>query len=125
MLEADGMAEVRGVACFASLCLAATCCTTSVVAGQLPDAALLLCAVLRRVVPTMGTPRPPPAQPLQVSIARCDSHELFRSVQDTRGVVVLLRRGGSFLPQPHQLSTSLRSQSDGSEGDGSSSPLLD
>ncbi|PSC68534.1 hypothetical protein C2E20_7868 [Micractinium conductrix] len=61
----------------------------------------------------------------EVSIARCDSHELFRSVQDTRGVVVLLRRGGSFLPQPHQLSTSLRSQSDGSEGDGSSSPLLD
>jgi len=65
-----------------------------------------------------------------VSIARCDSHELFRSVQDVCAVVVLLRRGGSFLPQPHQLSTSLRSQPEGSIGGasptaGSSDPMFD
>lgn len=46
-------------------------------------------------------------------MARCDSHALFRSVQDARGVVVLLRPpqqpgGSSFLPQPHQLATALR-----------------
>ncbi|KAL4437392.1 hypothetical protein ABPG75_004531 [Micractinium tetrahymenae] len=52
----------------------------------------------------------------QVSIARCDSHELFRSVQDVKAVVVLLRRGGAFLPQPHQLATSLRSQPEGGQG---------
>lgn len=33
-------------------------------------------------------------------------------MQDVRGVVVLLRRGGPLLPQPHQLATSLRSQPD-------------
>lgn len=68
---------------------------------------------------------------LQVSIARCDSHELFRTVQDVRAVVVLLRRGGSFLPQPHQLATSLRSQPEGnglpgdSSSGGSDQPMFD
>ncbi len=47
--------------------------------------------------------------PVQVSVARCDSHELFRSMQSVRGVVVLLRCGCA-LPQPAQLSTSLRGQ---------------
>ena len=54
-------------------------------------------------------------------MARCDSHELFRATQDTRAVVVLLRRGGDFLPQPHQLATSLRSES----GTPGSSQLFD
>lgn len=70
----------------------------------------------------------------QVSIARCDSHELFRGVQDVKAVVVLLRRGGPLLPQPHQLATSLRSQPEGGEGGGepgsqgrrgSSDPMFD
>lgn len=67
-----------------------------------------------------------PACCLQVSIARCDSHELFRTVQDVRGVVVLLRAGGAFLPQPHQLATSLRSEADagGAAGPGDQ-PLFD
>jgi hypothetical protein len=60
---------------------------------------------------------------LQVSIARCNSHALFRSVQDVKAVVVLLRGGGSFLPQPHQLSTSLRSHPEA--GGGGGEPLFD
>ena len=64
--------------------------------------------------PTHKPCRLPACCPVQVNIARCDSHELFRSVQDVRGVVVLLPRGGDFLPQPHQLSTSLRAQTDAS-----------
>lgn len=59
----------------------------------------------------------------EVSIARCNSHALFRSVQDVKAVVVLLRGGGSFLPQPHQLSTSLRSQPEA--GGGGGEPLFD
>lgn len=66
------------------------------------------------------------ASPLQVSIARCDSHELFRSVQDVRAVVVLLRRNGAFLPQPHQLATSLRSQAEeGGEPGSDGQPMFD
>lgn len=64
----------------------------------------------------------PASPPLQVSIVRCDSHELFRSVQDVRGVVVLLRAGGDLLPQPHQLATSLRSQAEDAAG---GQPLFD
>ncbi len=72
--------------------------------------------------------------PLQVSIARCDSHELFRSVQDVKAVVVLLRRGGPLLPQPQQLATSLRSPPESGDsagkpgshgGRGSSDPMFD
>lgn len=62
----------------------------------------------------------------EVSIARCDSHELFRSVQDVRAVVVLLRRNGAFLPQPHQLATSLRSQAEeGGEPGSDGQPMFD
>lgn len=71
-----------------------------------------------------------PLHPLmrpQVSVARCDSHELFRTVQDVRAVVVLLRRQegpAAFLLQPHQLATSLRR---GEEGGGGAvgQPLFD
>jgi hypothetical protein len=63
----------------------------------------------------------------QVSVARCDSHELFRTVQDVHAVVVLLRRqeGPSpFLPQPHQLATALRrGEEAGSSASGQ--PLFD
>ncbi|EFN60161.1 expressed protein [Chlorella variabilis] len=62
----------------------------------------------------------------EVSMARCDSHDLFRSVQDVRGVVVLLRAGGAFLPQPHQLAASLRSTpGGGAGGGGGGEPLFD
>lgn len=44
---------------------------------------------------------------MQMLIARCDSHELFRTVEGVRGCVVLLRRGCN-LPLPEQLATSLR-----------------
>ena len=56
-------------------------------------------------------PPPPPAlpHPPQVTVARCDSHALFRNARDVRSMVVLLRRGCS-LPQPHQLATSLQAQ---------------
>lgn len=50
---------------------------------------------------------------LQVAVAQCDSHALFRSVQGAAGVVVLLRplaAEDDFLPQPHQLATALRGQ---------------
>jgi hypothetical protein len=43
----------------------------------------------------------------RVSVARCDSHELFRDVQGVQGVVVLIRRGGS-VPRPHQLAAAVR-----------------
>jgi hypothetical protein len=46
---------------------------------------------------------------MQVFIARCDSHELFRTVQGVRGCVVLFRRDCT-LPMPEQLATSLRGQ---------------
>lgn len=62
-----------------------------------------------------------------MSIARCDSHELFRSVQDVRAVVVLLRRQegpAPFLPQPHQLATALR-RGDEAGGDAGGQPLFD
>lgn len=58
----------------------------------------------------------------EVGLVRCDSHELFRTVQDVRGVVVLLRGGRDFLPQPHQLATSLRTEAGGGS---SSGPLFD
>ncbi|KAL3144957.1 hypothetical protein ABBQ32_003463 [Trebouxia sp. C0010 RCD-2024] len=45
----------------------------------------------------------------QVMIAQCDSHNVFRNVQEVRGVVVLLRKGSS-VPMPHQLAVSLRSK---------------
>jgi hypothetical protein len=45
-----------------------------------------------------------------VSLARCDSHELFRTVREVKGVVVLLRRGCD-LPQPHELAGALRNRS--------------
>ena len=44
---------------------------------------------------------------LQVSTAHCDAHELFRHVQEVRGLVVLLR-AGSDIPQPDQLAVCLR-----------------
>lgn len=44
---------------------------------------------------------------LQTSIAQCDAHELFRHVQEVRGLVVLLR-SGTNIPQPDQLAVSLR-----------------
>ena len=44
-----------------------------------------------------------------VSIACCDSHKLFRAVQDVHAVVVYLRRQPeASLPLPDQLATSLR-----------------
>ena len=46
---------------------------------------------------------------LQVIIAECDSHDLFRNVQEVRGVVVLLRKG-SNVPMPQQLAVSLRNK---------------
>ena len=46
---------------------------------------------------------------LQVLIAQCDAHDLFRNVQEVRGVVVLLRTG-SNVPTPHQLAVSLRNK---------------
>lgn len=42
-----------------------------------------------------------------VAVARCDSHELFRSVQGAKGAVVLLRKGGK-VPFPHQLAAALK-----------------
>lgn len=44
---------------------------------------------------------------LQISIAQCDAHELFRHVQEVRGLIVLLR-AGSNIPRPDQLAVSLR-----------------
>lgn len=64
----------------------------------------------------------------QVSVARCDSHELFRTVQDVRAVVVLLRRQegpAPFLPQPHQLATSLRRGEEAGGSGASGQPLFD
>ncbi|GAB4814538.1 hypothetical protein N2152v2_001584 [Parachlorella kessleri] len=48
----------------------------------------------------------------EVSVASCNSHALFRSVQDARGVLVLVRPSSvdGWLPEPHQLATSLRGQ---------------
>ena len=46
---------------------------------------------------------------LQVIIAQCDAHDLFRNVQEVRGVVVLLRKG-SNVPMPHHLAVSLRNK---------------
>ena len=46
---------------------------------------------------------------LQVLIAQCDAHDVFRHVQDVRGVVVLLRKG-SNVPTPQQLAVSLRNK---------------
>lgn len=42
-----------------------------------------------------------------VAVARCDSHELFRSVQGVKGAVVLVRKGGK-VPFPHQLASALK-----------------
>lgn len=39
-------------------------------------------------------------------------------------MVVLLRRGGAFLPQPQQLATALRSEG-GASGNGSGQPMFD
>ncbi len=47
--------------------------------------------------------------PVQVLVARVDSHELFRASQGVRSVVVLLRKG-CHLPLPEQLSSALRSK---------------
>lgn len=63
-----------------------------------------------------------------MSVARCDSHELFRTVQDVRAVVVLLRRQegpAPFLPQPHQLATSLRRGEEAGGSGASGQPLFD
>lgn len=50
----------------------------------------------------------------EVSVARCESHALFRSVQNAKSVVVLLRptpqQDGSLMPQPHHLAAVLRGQ---------------
>lgn len=46
---------------------------------------------------------------LQVLIAQCDAHDLFRNVQEVRGVVVVLRKGAN-VPTPHQLGVSLRNK---------------
>lgn len=45
----------------------------------------------------------------QVLIARCDAHDLFRNVQEVRGVVIVLRKGAN-VPTPHQLAVSLRNK---------------
>lgn len=58
-----------------------------------------------------------------MGIARCDSHELFRTAQDCKAVVVLLRGGQRFLPEPHQLATSLRQE--GGDDAGAAQPLFD
>ena len=47
--------------------------------------------------------------PLQVLVARVDSHELFRASQVVYSVIVLLRTG-CHLPLPEQLSAALRSK---------------
>lgn len=39
----------------------------------------------------------------------CESHKLFRTVGDVRGVVVLIKAGAT-VPQPEMLATSLRGQ---------------
>lgn len=109
LLEADGSAQVRWLCLFGSI-----------VWDDPRAAAVLLsrrrsqCCCWPRCRSGCAAPLTfltPPCSPQQVSVARCDSHELFRTVQDVRAVVVLLRRqeGPSpFLPQPHQLATSLR-----------------
>ena len=73
---------------------------------------------------------------MEAGIARCDSHALFRTVQDVKAVVVLLRtRHGSdeadgdgdplaLLPQPHQLAASLRSGGEGGQPGGGDQPLF-
>ena len=44
-----------------------------------------------------------------VAVVRCDSHELFRSVQGVRGVVVLVKKKeSSVVPAPHQLAAAVR-----------------
>lgn len=45
---------------------------------------------------------------LTVNIARCDAFDLFKSVNETKGVVILLRRGAE-IPLPHRLAASVRS----------------
>lgn len=61
-----------------------------------------------------------------MGIARCDSHELFRTAQDCQAVVVLLRGGQRFMPAPHQLATSLRQEGGGdAAGAGDAQPLFD
>lgn len=52
-----------------------------------------------------------------VSVARCDSHQLFRDVQQVKTVVVLLRRG-CVVPQPHQLAAALRTNGSKKSSDG-------
>lgn len=69
-------------------------------------------------------PSSPRRCPPQVSIARCGSHELFRTAQDAKAVVVLLRRGGDLLPQPHELAAALRSEEAPPDA-GGPQPLLD
>jgi hypothetical protein len=44
---------------------------------------------------------------VQVKVAEVDSHEMFRMVQDVKGVVVLMREGLAVVPQPHQLRSTL------------------
>lgn len=46
---------------------------------------------------------------LGVTVARCDSHELFRNVREAKGVVIYLKRGVE-VPVPHKLAACLREQ---------------
>lgn len=43
-----------------------------------------------------------------VKIARCDAFDLFKTVNETKGVVILLQRGAE-IPLPHRLAASVRS----------------
>ena len=46
---------------------------------------------------------------MRVSLVDCNSHELFRTVQEVRGVVVLIKRG-SKVPDSRTLAACLRSR---------------
>jgi hypothetical protein len=42
-----------------------------------------------------------------MGIAECDSHEMFRTVRELKGAVILLRRGRK-VPAPHKLAAAVR-----------------
>ncbi len=98
---------------FAQVC--AACLLPGPVAGRLAAAAAAAArwCCCRRRRPLVLLPRPPLPDacsgPLQVAVLEMDSHYLFRNTSEAQALVVYLP-GADFVPQPHELSSALRSQ---------------